>query len=146
MTKFILFLHILSAVGMGFYLIFPLLTVRISSLGKQTQEGFVQALQTANRIGQLFLIVQLLTGGYLIGKLKDSYGLGAPWMISVIVLFVLAGAVTGMLGGPLKRIVKNLQAGQAVEPDVAKTKTFSILVSVILILLVILMVYPEIFK
>jgi uncharacterized membrane protein len=142
MQKFILFLHILSAVGMGFYLLFPLLAARISSFAKQTQEGYVQALLIANRFGQYLLIVQFLTGGYLMGKYKDS--ISTVWMIIVLVLIILVGAFTGMIGGPLKRI-RNLQAGQDASADVAKAKTFSLLIAVFLLVLVILMVYPEIF-
>ncbi|MEX2461960.1 MAG: hypothetical protein WD469_11840 [Paenibacillaceae bacterium] len=141
MTKFILFLHILGAVGMGFYLVFPILAARISSLNKQVQEGYVQALVSANRFGQILLLVQFLTGGYLIGKYTD---LSPAWMIAVIVLVILAGALSGMVGGPLKRIVKGLQTGAGTDKDVTKINTFSILLTVILIALVVLMVYPEI--
>jgi len=144
MTKFILFLHILSAVGMGFYLLFPFLAFRIGAFAKQTQEGYVQALLTANRLGQILLVVQFLTGGYLIGKYKDS--ITTTWMIIVIVLILAVGALTGMLGGPLKRIVKDLQAGKTDASNLAKAKTFSLLTSVIILILVILMVYPNIFS
>jgi uncharacterized membrane protein len=142
MTKFILFLHILGAVGMGFYLVFPMLTARISALNKQAQEGYVQALVTANRFGQILLIVQLLTGGYLIGKYKDS--LSPAWMAVAVVLVILAGAFSGMVGGPLKRIAKGTQTGANTDKDVSKIKSFSVLLTVVLIAIVVLMVYPEI--
>jgi uncharacterized membrane protein len=143
MTKFILFLHILGAVGMGFYLVFPFLAARISSLAKQAQEGYVQALAMANRFGQYLLIIQFLTGGYLIGKYKDS--LSPAWMAVSIVLLVIAGALSGIIGGPLKRIVKGTQTGAAIDKDLAKIKSFSIILTAVLIAIVILMVYPEIF-
>jgi uncharacterized membrane protein len=142
MMKFIVFLHVLGAVGMGFYLVFPVLAARISSLNKQAQEGYLQALATANRFGQFLLIVQFLTGGYLVGKEKDTFS--AAWMISAIVLLVLAGAFSGMVGGPLKRIAKGTQTGAGTDKDIAKIKLFSILLTVILIAIVVLMVYPEI--
>jgi uncharacterized membrane protein len=144
MTKFILFLHILGSVGMGFYLVFPILSAKISSLSKQAQEGFVQALSSANRFGQILLIIQFLTGGYLISKYKDSYNLSPAWMIVSIVLVIVVGAFTGMVGGPLRRIVKGLQANAAVGNDIAKTKLFSLLTAIVLIIIVVLMVYPEI--
>jgi uncharacterized membrane protein len=144
MTKFILFLHILGSVGMGFYLVFPVLAAKISSLSKQAQEGFVQALSTANRFGQILLVIQFLTGGYLISKYKDSYNLSPAWMATSIVLVILVGAFTGMVGGPLRRILKGLQANTAVDKDVAKIKLFSLLTAIILIVIVVLMVYPEI--
>ncbi len=144
MLKFILFLHVLGAVSMGFYLLLPLLTFRISSFSKQVQEGYVQALVKVNRIGQIFLIVQFLTGGYLIGKYKESSSISTAWIIVVIVLFIAIAAFTGMMGGPLKRIVKNLQAGKTDENDLAKTRTFSLLTSLVIIILVVLMVYPTI--
>jgi uncharacterized membrane protein len=140
--KFIIFLHVLGAVGMGFYLVFPVLAARIRSLNKQAQEGYVQALATANRYGQFLLIVQFLTGGYLIGKEKDTFS--TAWMISVMVLVVLTGAFSGMLGGPLKRISKGTQTGAGIDKDVTKIKLFSILLTVVLIVIVFLMVYPEI--
>jgi uncharacterized membrane protein len=143
MTKFILFLHILGAVGMGFYLVFPILAARNSSLNKQAQEGYVQALVTANRYGQILLIVQLLTGGFLIGKYKDSYNLSPAWMALAIVLLILAGAFSGMVGGPLKRVAKGTQTGASTDKDVAKVKLFSFLLTVVLVAIVVLMVYPE---
>jgi hypothetical protein len=142
MMKFIVFLHVLGAVGMGFYLVFPILAARISSLNKQAQEGYVQALVTANRFGQFLLIVQFLTGGYLVGKEKDTFS--TAWMITAIVLLVLAGALSGMVGGPLKRIAKGTQTGAGTDKDLAKIKLFSILLTVVLIAIVLLMVYPEI--
>jgi hypothetical protein len=141
MTKFIVFLHILGSVGMGFYLVFPILSAKISSLSKQAQEGFVQALSTANRFGQILLIIQFLTGGYLISKTE---GLSPAWMAVSIVLIILIGAFTGMVGGPLRRILTGLQANTAVDNDVAKVKLFSLLTAIILIVIVDLMVYPEI--
>jgi hypothetical protein len=142
MMKFIIFLHVLGAVGMGFYLVFPVLAARISSLNKQAQEGYVQALVTANRFGQFLLIVQFLTGGYLVGKEKDTFSVA--WMISAIVLLVLAGAFSGMLGGPLKRVAKGTQTGTGTDKDVSKIKLFSILLALVLIAVVVLMVYPTI--
>ncbi|QGQ97795.1 hypothetical protein EHS13_24345 [Paenibacillus psychroresistens] len=142
MMEFIVFLHVLGAVGMGFYLVFPVLATRISSLNKQAQEGYVQALVTANRFGQFLLIVQFLTGGYLVGKEKDS--LTTAWMITAIVLLVLAGAFSGMLGGPLKRIAKGTQTGAGTDKDVTKIKMFSSLLTVVLIVIVVLMVYRDI--
>jgi uncharacterized membrane protein len=142
MKDFIVFLHVLGALGMGFYLVFPFLAARISSLNKQAQEGYVQALVSANRFGQSLLIVQLLTGGDLVGQDKDF--LSTAWMISAIVLLVLAGACSGMLGGPLKRIAKGAQTGAGTDKDLAKIKMFSILLTVVLIAIVVLMVYRNI--
>lgn len=143
MQDFIVFLHVLGAVGMGFYLIFPFLTMKISSLNKQAQEGYVQALVTANRFGQFLLILQLLTGGYLIGKDEaDVYS--TVWMITAIVLLVLVGAFGGMLGGPLKRIANATQTGAGTEKDISKITMFSILLAVVLLAIVVLMVYPSI--
>ena len=121
MTKFILFLHILGAVGMGFYLVFPVFAARISSLNKQAQEGYVQALVTANRFGQFLLIVQFLTGGYLIGKYKDII-LSPAWMAVAIVLLSCCRRFLRNAGGPLKRIAKGTQTGASTDKELLKLK------------------------
>jgi len=146
MDHFIIFLHILSAIGMGFYFMLPFLTFRFGKDGHSTPVVFAQSLVTGNRIGQVLLIVQLLTGGYLIGKLKDTYHFTVAWMIVVIVLLLLIGALSGMFGSVLRRIVKNLQVNQP-EPtsDAAKAKRFSCLIALFMLFIIIMMVYPNIF-
>src|SRR5690554_2213069 len=97
------FIHVLGALAVGFYIIFPFLMMRIGKLSAETQEGYVKGIHFANRIGQYILIAQFLTGGYMISQ--NPYTV--VWMVIVIVVFVLLAALAGMMAGPLKRIIEN---------------------------------------
>jgi uncharacterized membrane protein len=133
MSSFMLFLHLLGSIGMGFYLLLPFLTARIGSLSGASQQGYAGALKAANRIGQILLVVQLLTGGYMVGKGDYSAG----WMAAAIILLVLIGAMSGMMGGPLKRLTAGGQAS-----DARKVNTFALINAILFLAVIILMYNP----
>ncbi len=135
---FILFLHALGAAAIGFYLLLPFVAARLRKLAPAAQSGFAGSLQSLNRFGQWLLVVQFLTGGYLISQ----YELSVLWMVVVIVLLIALGAVSGMLGGPLKRIAG--ASGGAAESDISRTGAFSAIAAALVFVLLILMYFPEI--
>jgi uncharacterized membrane protein len=133
--QFIVLLHVLGAVGMGFYLVLPFIAGRLAVAGGGASAGLAQGLKTANRIGQVLLIVQFLTGGYLMSQIE---GFQAGWMIAVLVLLVAIGAFSGIIGKPLS----NLGAGTGdAAKSLGKVKTFSWLLFIAMILMIICMVY-----
>lgn len=138
MREFIIFLHVLGSIGMGLYLLLPFLVMRLGTLAKPLQEGYAAMILAANRIGQYLLIVQFLTGGYLIADAGVSKG----WIITVIVLFVAAGAVSGIISKPLKKLKQDGEDSNA-SVTLAKINTLATLVSVIFLLIIILMVYRD---
>lgn len=136
MVSFILFLHLLGSIGMGFYLLFPFL------LMKKGEEGLAQTVgnyNTANRVGQILLLVQFLTGGYMISQASYS----TAWMIVVILLVVVIGGLTGMLGKKLKSAREALSSGKAsAEAGMGEVQTFSWLIALSFLVMIILMSYP----
>lgn len=138
MVHFILFLHVIGAVGMGFYLLLPFMTVKVSGLQATAQEGYAKVLHGGNRIAQILLIVQFLTGGYLISQADYQ----VVWMIIVIVLFLLIGALTGILGKRIKMFSSEAKAGGNSSTSLAKIKTFSTIIAISLLITLYLMVYP----
>ncbi|RAV10589.1 hypothetical protein [Paenibacillus contaminans] len=138
MVRFILFLHLLGGIGMGFYLILPFLAMRISTLSASVREGYVHSLRAANRIGQILLIVQFLTGGYLISKADVS----TPWIVQVIILFVVIGGITGMLGKPMRLIQQQAGGGGEVDNSITnRFVVFSSIAGVLFLALIVLMFY-----
>jgi hypothetical protein len=132
--QFIVLLHVLGAVGMGFYLVLPFLAGKLAVAGNGSGSALAQGLKKANRIGQALLIVQFLTGGYLMSQIKVQVG----WMIAVTVLLVAIGAFSGIIGKPLS----NLGSGTGDAAKLlGKVKTFSWLLFIAMILMVICMVY-----
>jgi len=140
MDRFVLFLHVLGSLAVGFYLLLPFVAMKLSGLNPQAQVGYAKGIFGLNRIGQWLLVVQFLTGGYLISK----YDLTVTWMIVVIVLFVLLGAMSGMIAGPLKRIIQQGGEGKAAAAkDASKLSTFSGVAALLVLALLILMYYSE---
>ena len=138
MTQFVLFLHALGALTVGFYLLFPFLAYRVKGLEPPSLAGYVRGLGTLNRIGQWLLLVQLVTGGYLIGQ----YDLSSGWNITVLALMVLLFAVTGMLAGPLKRIAADAGGGKdAAAADASKVTAFGTAAAVLVLALLALMYF-----
>lgn len=128
--QFIIFLHVFSAVGLGYFLLFPFLTSRLAS-ASDIRAGLAAGLAFFNRIGQYVLIVAFLTGGYLVSK----YNLSVPWMVSSVVLVLVMFAMTGMMGKPLKAI-----AGGDNNAPVKKIQLFGAINAIALLLIIILMV------
>jgi len=141
MRDFVIFLHALGAVAIGFYLLFPFVAGSIKGLSPQSQTGFARVLRSLNRIGQWLLLVQFITGGYLTHGARSI-----PWLIVIVVLMVLLFGVTGMLGGPLKRLAgiggEGGEGGAASAADISKLTMFGAISAVLVLALLVLMYYP----
>ena len=138
MLHFMYFLHVLGAAGMGFYLVLPFLVGRASKLDGGGQAGLAAGLGSANRIAQYFLVLQFLTGGYLISK--GEYAV--IWMILVVVLFLAIAAIGGIVSKPLKLITSEIQAGRSASSHIAKARVLSVLILIIYVVILYLMKYP----
>ncbi|MBW7477016.1 hypothetical protein K0T92_20065 [Paenibacillus oenotherae] len=138
MLEFMVLLHTIGAVGMGFYIVMPLLVGKASKLAGAGQAGLADGLISANRIAQYFLIVQLLTGGYLMSKGEYS----VLWMILVTLLFLAIAALGGIVTKPLKRIVAAIESGQSATAHIGKARVMSLIVLVLYLVNIYLMQYP----
>lgn len=138
MNNFMLFLHIVGAVGMGIYAVLPFVAGRFKQLSTPAQEGLASGLLTAGRIGQFALVLQLLTGGYLISQ--SDYKVS--WMIVIIVLFVVLGALSGILQGPLKRIKAAAASNSDASGAVSRVQTLSIVTLIVFLVVIWLMKNP----
>ncbi|MFC4776392.1 hypothetical protein ACFO9Q_06350 [Paenibacillus sp. GCM10023252] len=138
MAQFMLFLHVIGAVGMGFYVVLPALVGRAAKLAGAGQAGLAEGLIAGNRIAQYFLIVQLLTGGYLMSQSDYS----VLWMILTTVLFLAIAAVSGIMTKPLKRIVSSIASGQSATSHISKARIMSVIVLLIYLVIIYIMQYP----
>ncbi|MDQ8738553.1 hypothetical protein [Paenibacillus sp. LHD-38] len=138
MDKAMLFLHVLGAVGMGFYIVLPIMIGRASKLAGVGQGGLAEGLLSANRIAQYFLILQLLTGGYLMSQADYT----VAWMIIVVVLFLGVAALGGIISKPLKLVVASIQEGKSATAHISKARVMSIIVLVLYIAIIYFMKFP----
>ncbi|WP_209865936.1 hypothetical protein [Paenibacillus shirakamiensis] len=141
MYQFVLFLHILGSLALGFYLILPFVLGPVFKLATPAQEGAVTAVRTANRFGQYGLVIQLLSGGYMMSK--EEYPVA--WMVIVVVLFVAAGALSGIIGKPLRLAIEGIRQKKEVQAHFNKVRTLSTVLAIVVLLIVFVMVYPNLF-
>jgi hypothetical protein len=136
MNQLFLFLHVLSAMMMGIYLMMPFLSMRIQALSGNAQFGFVSVLFALNRTGQLALIIALLSGGYMVSKAPYSLA----WMIATVVIFLALGAITGVLGGAMRKSLGE-PSGSKINEQVGKIKSMSVISGILFFLMVGIMVF-----
>ncbi|KIL35553.1 hypothetical protein SD71_12940 [Cohnella kolymensis] len=130
MYKVMLFLHLVGAVGMGIYAVLPFVAGKFKQLSGAAQEGLASGLVSAGRIGQYALVLQLLTGGYLISQADYTVG----WMITAIVLFLALAALSGIIQGPLKRIARAAANGENASAAISKVQTLSTILFVLFLI------------
>jgi hypothetical protein len=135
MYNVMIFLHVVSALLLGSYVVLPFLVGRAASLSGAAQESFVGVLRSFNRVGQFALIVAFITGGALISSVKPS----VAWMITATVLLLIIGALSGMIGARSKKLIAAAKASSSTASDVAKIKAFSWIAAIAVILAVLIM-------
>ncbi|MCM3630042.1 hypothetical protein M3194_22165 [Paenibacillus glycanilyticus] len=138
MNDVFFFLHLLGAVGMGFYIVLPIMIGKATKLAGLGQGGLADGLVSANRIVQYALIIQLLTGGYMMSQADYS----VAWMIIITVLFLAIAAISGIMSKPLKRIVSSIQDGQSATGHIAKARIFSLIVLILYVVVIYFMAFP----
>ncbi|MFB9278009.1 hypothetical protein [Cohnella cellulosilytica] len=141
MANVMLFLHVVGAVGMGVYAILPFIVGKFKQLSGAAQEGMARGLISAGRVGQYSLVLQLVTGGYLLTGLNSSYTV--PWMVTVGVLFIAIGALSGIVQGPLKLIADASVKGESASSSISKVQTLSTILFILFLVIIWLMVVPS---
>ncbi|KRE51209.1 hypothetical protein [Paenibacillus sp. Soil522] len=138
MFNVMLLLHVIGAAGMGFYIVLPIMVGRASKLAGAGQGGLAEGLLSANRVAQYFLVLQLLTGGYLMSQ--DDYSVA--WMVIIMVLFLGIAALGGIISKPLKLVVASIQEGKSASAHINKARIMSIIVLVLYIAIIYFMKFP----
>ena len=134
------FLHMVGTAALGFYLILPFVVGGIQKLSLGAQEGAVNTIRVANRFAQYGLVIQLLTGGYIMSQGEYS----VPWMIIVTVLLLAMFAIGGIMGKPLKNALAGIREKREVKEETGKLSTFSALLSLLLLVMIFFMVFNDI--
>jgi len=140
MANVMLFLHVVGAVGMGVYAILPFVVGKFKQLSGSAQEGLARGLISSGRIGQYALVLQLITGGYLLTGLNVSYAVS--WIVTVGILFLAIGALSGIVQGPLKRIAEASVKGESASASISKVQTLSTIIFVLFLVIIWFMQVP----
>lgn len=140
MGHFLFFLHMIGTLALGFYLVLPFVLGRVEKLSAPAREGTLSAIGGFNRFAQYGLVIQLLTGGYMMSQGEYS----VPWMIVVVVLLLAMFALGGIIGKPLRLASAGMRENRDVSAETGKIRTLSLLLMVALVLMVFFMVYNDI--
>lgn len=127
-------------IGAGLYLVLPFVLGRVQKLSVPAREGTLSAIGGFNRFAQYGLVIQLLTGGYMMTKGEYS----VPWMIVVVVLLLAMFALGGIISKPLRLAAAGMRENRDVSAETGKIRTLSLLLMVALVLMVFFMVYNSI--
>ncbi len=120
MYNIVLFIHVVSAMLLGVYLVIPFIWSKTNDLLADAQYSYLQILTLFNRIGQYSLIALFITGGYMVSKVDVT----VTWIITVIALLVLIGALTGMIGSKMKKMMALNKQGKLIIKEVSSLKLF----------------------
>ncbi|MEC0238789.1 hypothetical protein P4H66_02735 [Paenibacillus dokdonensis] len=140
MAMVMLFIHILGAAALGFYLILPFVVGKVTKLSLPAQEGSAAAIRSLNTYAQIALVIQLLTGGYLMSKGDYS----VPWMIVIVILFLAIGAISGIMGKPLRLAMDGIKNKRDISVETGKIRTLSALLAICVLVMLFFMVYRDI--
>ncbi|NGM83082.1 hypothetical protein G5B47_11715 [Paenibacillus sp. 7124] len=136
----LMFLHMIGMLALGFYLVLPFILGRLEKLSPAAKEGALSAITGFNRFAQYGLVVQLLTGGYLMTKADVS----VPWMIIVTLLLLAMFALGGIMSKPLRLAASGMKQGRNVSIETGKIRTLSALLAVCLLVILFFMAFDEI--
>lgn len=134
------FLHMVGTAALGFYLILPFVVGGIQKLSLAAQEGAVNTVRVANRFAQYGLVLQLLTGGYMMSQGDYS----VPWMMIVTILLLAMFAIGGIMSKPLKSALAGIREKKEVKEETSKLGTLSALLALLLLVMIFFMVYSHI--
>ncbi|AIQ23016.1 hypothetical protein CA600_25790 [Paenibacillus sp. VTT E-133280] len=134
------FLHMIGTLALGFYLVLPFIIGRAEKLSPAAKEGTLSAVTGFNRFAQYGLVIQLLTGGYMMTKGDYS----VAWMIIIVVLLLAMFALGGIMSKPLRLAAAGIRENRDVKAETGKLRTLSALLSVSLLLMVFFMVFNDI--
>ena len=137
MAQFMNFVHILGAAAVGFYILLPFIVAKITSLSLPAQEGSAVAIRSFNIFAQVGLLIQFITGGYLMTQGNYS----VPWMIVITVLIVALFAVSGMMSRPLKAAIAGIKEKADISAHIGKMRVQSAILAVLMVAMLFFMVY-----
>ncbi|WP_151735491.1 hypothetical protein [Paenibacillus tengchongensis] len=139
MWKATFFLHMIGTLALGFYLVLPFVLGKTQKLSASAKEGTLSFISGFNRFAQYGLVIQLLTGGYMMSQGEYS----VPWMVIVVVLMLAMFALGGIMGKPLRLAAAGMRENRDVSAETGKIRTLSLLLLVALVLMIFFMVYNE---
>ncbi len=127
-------IHSTAALFIIACIVLPFYAMRMGALDQAGAAQRARKLSTFVRIANFVLIISLITG------LMQSGWYFSTWLLLVIIIFLGIGAMLGIAGKTLKTIQTEAEAGRDFQASVKKLQRFSILLTVLIIVMVVIKV------
>lgn len=142
MFSILLYLHVIGAVLLGSFIVFPFLMKRLGKLEHAAQSGFLTLLLSFSRVAHFALILVLASGIAMVGTNHSAYSM--VWVTISLLLLLLIGAMMGIITKRLKGIHKDSLTGTRMSGD-SRLQTFSWICALGIIIVLFVMTNPALF-
>lgn len=121
MYSFIVFAHVLGALLLGSFLAFPFAFKSLLSRSGNELKIAVKTLVGFTHFAHYALILLIITGGWMVMGYATYPSL--LWVVLSLILFMLIGALIGMIQNNLKRVIFAEDPDKALRRNKAKLNT-----------------------
>ncbi|UOQ43311.1 hypothetical protein MUN89_15480 [Halobacillus salinarum] len=144
MYQAIIFIHVLSAVLLGSFLILPFLMKPLFTCRREELHGFLRGIISYCRTGHYALVLLLLSGSWLVWHYSRSPSL--LWTVSALALLFLLGATIGMIQRNFKRILRAEAPEDSLKANAQKLSIFNWSTFIFILVALIIMTNTRIFE
>jgi hypothetical protein len=141
MNHILIFLHVLSALLLGAFIIVPFIVKRLNTLSSLEQAELSGTLLILVKVGEIALIGLLLTGGGMISEFSEMPS--SLWMTVSGILLLIIGALLGMMHGKLKVLSASNQDQNKTNGYRKKLQVYSWITMVAVLLAILVMTNPQ---
>lgn len=144
MYSILVFVHAVSSLFIGIYLLFPVVINGISSRSKNELIPVLQLILYITRTSHYALIVLVVSGGWMIIAYASYPSI--LWVIISILLLVTIGGFMGLITSKLKQVLHSEDPGKTLLGNKLTLKWYSWLNSLFVIIVLLIMTNRGLFS
>jgi len=144
MYQLLVFIHVISALFLGSFLVLPWAIKLISSQSDEEFIGFLRMALSFLRSGHYVLIFLIISGGWMVAVY--SVFPSTLRVITAVALLLLMGAIMGMIHKIFKGSIESDHPRKQFAENLTKLRTISWVMSLTITIAVIIMTNPNIFN
>ncbi|AOH54752.1 hypothetical protein ABE28_010355 [Peribacillus muralis] len=141
MYQLLVFIHVISAIFLGSFLVLPWMIKTIFSRTGDEFIGFLRMALSFLRSGHYALIFLMVSGGWMVTGYSAFPSI--LWVSIAVVLLLLIGALMGMILKTLKKIIKEDYPSNHFAENLTKLRTMSWVMFLTILIAVLIMTNPN---
>lgn len=144
MYQLLIFIHVISALFLGSFLVLPWVMKKISSRSGDEFIGFLRMALSFLRTGHYSLIFLLISGGWMVTGYSAFPSI--LWVIIAVALLLLMGAMMGMIHKTFKGTMMSEHPRNHFTENLTKLRVMSWVMFVTIAMAVLIMTNPYFLK